>query len=475
MKDERCEKMKNRKLEKVKQVVCYYLLFFIFIFSFLVLPKTEASAADTSVIEKQVSSVLQNVFNIRQFSVSVRIDNYVEIIDMGKDKRNILPGVPIEEKLTGSPSKQLVQKYRFLITVVLPRAVTLEMEQRVERLLKVCLSLKETDSLKILREEFVSAPPETPEAAAAAVSPLAGFGFNVLKYFSNPSNILLVAGVLIMFIFIFGPLRSFMRYAAAYFANVSQSHSPENLELGAGAVRGNPLGPVNLLASPGADIESRGETADVPFSFVNEKNISNLAFLLRDEDSEKIANIIGFFKETLIEKFVSCFPEEKQSDIMSFLVYKKELSSDDIRGLEQEIKERIDYVSGGKERLLKMLENSSRQVQEQFLQHIADEDPVLATELRNSIFHFEDLARQETLVVQTVLRFVNTRALAQALQFSDPEVKDRIFSILSEGARDIVTEELELLPENQTASLREQKNIVAVVRRLKDAGTIELG
>ncbi|MFH1353202.1 MAG: FliG C-terminal domain-containing protein [bacterium] len=460
-------KKSRNKIHFLRFYLFTFLFFCGFTFSF-------ASVPDTSVIEKQVSSVLQNVFNIRQFSVSVRIDDYVEIINMGKDKMNILPGVPIEEKLMGAPSKQLVQKYRFLITVVLPRNVTLEMEQRVERLLKVCLSLKETDSLKILREEFVSAPPAPPAAEAEAVSPLAGFGFNVLKYFSNPSNILLVAVVLIMFIFLFGPLRSFMRYAATYFANVSQKASPETLELGTGAVRGNPLGPVNLLTSPEAK-EASGETADVPFSFVNEKNISNLAFLLRDEDSEKIANIVGFFKEPLIENFVSCFPEEKQSDIMSFLVYKKELSSDGIRGLEQEIKERIDYVSGGKERLLRMLENSSRQVQEQFLQHIADEDPVLATELRNSIFHFEDLARQETSVVQTVLRFVNTRALAQALQFSDPEVKDRIFSILSEGARDIVTEELELLPENQTASLREQKNIVVVVRRLKDAGTIELG
>ena len=175
-----------------------------------------------------------------------------------------------------------------------------------------------------------------------------------------------------------------------------------------------------------------------------------------------------------MEKFLANFPEEKQSDVMSYLIYKKELAKEDITEEEKAIKERIDYVSGGRDRLLRMLENSSRQVQEQFLQHIADEDPILATELRNLIFHFEDIARQEPQVIQTVLRFVNTRSLAQALQFAEEEVRERIFSVMSEGAKEIVREEIELLPENQTASVREQKNIISVIRRLKDAGTIEL-
>jgi len=442
--------------------VPFLLLFFI--------PPLAVAVEKTSTIENQVSSVLKNVFNIRQFSVSVRVDEYVEIINLGKDKRNILPGVPIEEKLLGAPSKQLIKKYRFLITVILPTEITLAMEQRVKRLLKISLSLKETDSLNILREEFVRATAESLSEEMAP--PLSVLGTNILKYFTKPANILLVTVVFIILIFLFGPLRSFMRYAATYFASASRGAAPENPEIGGGAGQREQM-PVNLLAAPETK-ETPGETSEIPFSFVNEKNISNLAFLLRDEDSEKIANIIGFFKEPLVEAFVSCFPEEKQSDIMSFLVYKKELSADDIRETETEIKERIDYVSGGKERLLRMLENSPRQVQEQFLQHIADEDPALATELRNSIFHFEDLSRQDNSVIQTVLRFVNTRTLAQAMQFSDPEVKDRIFSILSEGARDIVNEELELMPENQAASQREQKNIVAVVRRLKDAGTIEI-
>ena len=67
-----------------------------------------------------------------------------------------------------------------------------------------------------------------------------------------------------------------------------------------------------------------------------------------------------------------------------------------------------------------------------------------------------------------------SRSLAQALQFAEEEVRERIFSVMSEGAKEIVREEIELLPENQTASVREQKNIISVIRRLKDAGTIEL-
>jgi len=45
---------------------------------------------------------------------------------------------------------------------------------------------------------------------------------------------------------------------------------------------------------------------------------------------------------------------------------------------------------------------------------------------------------------------------------------------LSEGAREIVEEEIELSGENQSESLQEQRKIVQIIRRLKDSGAIEL-
>jgi len=433
---------------------------------FLISPAV--SFADTSGVENQISQVLTKVFDLKNFSVSVRETQHTEVVDIGKDKRNLLPGVPVEEKLQSVSDKKLIQRSRLMITLILEKGIAPELEKRIERVIRVSLNMGAEDSLKIIKEDFVKG--KRAAAVTSAGEPVARGAAVFVSYISRPQNVVLLTVILMVFVFLFGPLRYFMKYMAEYFAAASSA---------AGAGRENESAPirqmpVNLLSASPESKNSAGEEAGSPFSFINDKNISNLAFLLKNESSEKIAEVLGFLKETLVEKFLQYFPEEKQSDIMSFLVYKKELNKEDILVMENDIKEKINYVSGGREQLLSMLENSSRQVQEQFLRHIADEDPIMASEIRNSVFHFEDLARQDTQVVQTVLRFVNTRNLAQALQFTEQEVKDRIFAVLSEGAREIVSEELELLPENHAASDREKKNIVAVIRRLKDAGTIEL-
>ncbi|MEA2081590.1 MAG: FliG C-terminal domain-containing protein [Elusimicrobiota bacterium] len=441
------------------------------LFLFLVISPVISFAAPQG-IENQVAQVLTKVFNLRNFSVSVRESQYTEVVDIGKDKRNLLPGVPVEEKLQRVSDKKLMQRNRLLITLILEKGISPDLEKRIERVIRVSLSLGNEDSLKIIKEDFV-AQKRTLSSAPGEPSVLSAPAAFVL-YISKPQNIVLLIVILIISVFLFGPLRYFMKYMAQYFSAASGAAGA-----GSGAGRENESSPirqmpVNLLNAASESKKSEGQETDRPFAFINDKNIANLAFLMKDESSEKIAEVLGFLKETLVEKFLQFYPEEKQSDIMSFLVYKKELNKEDIIDTENTVKEKINYVSGGREQLLSMLENSSRQVQEQFLRHIADEDPIMASEIRNSVFHFEDLARQDTQVVQTVLRFVNTRNLAQALQFAEQEVKDRIFTVLSEGAREIVSEELELLPSNSAASDREKKNIVAVIRRLKDAGTIEL-
>jgi len=457
----------------IKNIISPFLavLFVVYHLSFF---PVSADSTETANIENQISDVLKKVFNITQFSVSVREDEYTEVINVGKDSRNILPGVPVEEKFQGDSSKRLLRRSRLLITVIVDESVGLVLQRRISGVLKVSLNLNVDDKLEIISEKFVK--PSNPLASSSGDGGPPTFKMILLAFFMKPANIMLTLAFILIFIFLFGPVRYSMKYIASYFANASAGPA------GAGAAAQGEVGraenqmpqQVNLLTASPESASSGKEVSKMPFSFINEKNISNLAFLLKDEDSEKIANIIGFLQDALIEKFLGNFPEEKQSDIMSFLIYKKELTKYDITEEEKSIRERIDYVSGGRERLLTMLENSKKEVQEQFLQHIADEDPILASELRGQIFHFEDIARQDVQVIQTVLRFINTRSLAQALQFTENEVKERIFSVISAGAKDIIQEELELLPENQSASLREQKNIVGVMRKLKDAGTIEL-
>jgi len=417
--------------------------------------------AETQTIEKQISQILRSVFALENFSVAVRAVKYTEIVDLSKKKEKILPGVPVEEKIGTLPSKQLVEKTRFIITIILPKDVSSDLEMRITSLIKTALGLGEKDTLQIIREDFVS------KKEIVSVPEEKTFINSLKEFFLKPSNLLLSIFGLLFIIFLFGPVRGFMSFFASSIANFTPQQKGVEIRRGEGES-------ISFIPRSEEPKKIEEKPSSGLFSFVNEANISNLAYLLKDEDSEKIAVVLSYLSEPLVEKFLSYFPPEKQSDIMSFLIYKKELPREEIVEFERKLRERIEFVTGGREKLLRMLENSSPQVQEQFLEHIADEDPILATELRNSIFRFEDLARQDTGVIQTVLRFVNTRSLALALKFASEEVRERILGVLSEGAREIVEEEIELSGENQSESLQEQRKIVQIIRRLKDSGAIEL-
>jgi len=329
--------------------------------------------AETQTIEKQISQILRSVFALENFSVAVRAVKYTEIVDLSKKKEKILPGVPVEEKIGTLPSKQLVEKTRFIITIILPKNVSSDLEMRITSLIKTSLGLGEKDTLQIIREDFVS------KKEIVSVPEEKTFINSLKEFFLKPSNLLLSIFGLLFIIFLFGPVRGFMSFFASSIANFTPQQKGVEIRRGEGES-------ISFIPRSEEPKKIEEKPSSGLFSFVNEANISNLAYLLKDEDSEKIAVVLSYLSEPLVEKFLSYFPPEKQSDIMSFLIYKKELPREEIVEFERKLRERIEFVTGGREKLLRMLENSSPQVQEQFLEHIADEDPILATELRNSIF-----------------------------------------------------------------------------------------
>jgi len=93
---------------------------------FAVLMLASSLYANTAGLETQISRTLSKVFNLSNFSVSVREVLYTEVVDIGKDKRNLLPGVPVEEKLQTLSDKKLLQRQRLLITLILEEGIAPE-------------------------------------------------------------------------------------------------------------------------------------------------------------------------------------------------------------------------------------------------------------------------------------------------------------------------------------------------------------
>ena len=103
-------------------------------------------------------------------------------------------------------------------------------------------------------------------------------------------------------------------------------------------------------------------------------------------------------------------------------------------------------------------------------------DDILGAKIQDLIFTFADLRQVDDRGMQELLRQVPGDQLLLALKAADPELKDKIFANMSQRAAEMLRDDLEAngpvrISEVETA----QKEILAVAKRLSDAGTIALG
>ena len=101
------------------------------------------------------------------------------------------------------------------------------------------------------------------------------------------------------------------------------------------------------------------------------------------------------------------------------------------------------------------------------------EDPELADEIRKKMFVFEDILLLDDRAIQRVLRDVENSDLGIALKGANEDVQNAIFNNLSKRLAAMIKEDMEFMGPVRMKDVEEaQQKIVAVIRKLEDAGEI---
>jgi flagellar motor switch protein FliG len=123
--------------------------------------------------------------------------------------------------------------------------------------------------------------------------------------------------------------------------------------------------------------------------------------------------------------------------------------------------------------LASILNSSNRATERNILDHLQTEDADLAEEVRRLLFVFEDILKLDDRAIQMVLREVDSKDLALAMRGSTPDVQEKILSNMSSRGSEMLREEMEFMPPQRRRVVEEaQTKIVAIVRKLEDAGEI---
>lgn len=218
-----------------------------------------------------------------------------------------------------------------------------------------------------------------------------------------------------------------------------------------------------------------GSDVPVPFSFVKERHIPEIAYLLSKSPDQDIAVVVNYLSPELAAKLIERFTPERQIAIATILNDGTDISPERVSEIENRVRMKVDYVIGGDGKLIPILNMMKADIREAVIDSVESKDSDAAMRLKRKLRSFETLVRDLTpLSIQALYRQLNPSMVAQILKASPADVQEKFFTSISEGATQRLREEMELshsLTENRLR--REKNNVLAVARRMASAGLIE--
>ena len=131
---------------------------------------------------------------------------------------------------------------------------------------------------------------------------------------------------------------------------------------------------------------------------------------------------------------------------------------------------------GGLQPIAEMLNVMDKNTEKAIMSRIEERDPILAEEIRKLMFVFEDIVQLEDKAIQSILKEVDIKDLATALKGMGGEVQEKIFKNMSERAVGMLKEDMEFMGPVRLRVVEEsQQKVVAIIRRLEEAGEIVIG
>jgi flagellar motor switch protein FliG len=115
-------------------------------------------------------------------------------------------------------------------------------------------------------------------------------------------------------------------------------------------------------------------------------------------------------------------------------------------------------------------------VEASIIASIREQDAELAQKIVDKMFTFEDLLKLDNKSIQMVLKEVGSEALVIALKAATPELREHILRNMSTRAAEALREDLESRgPVRLSEVESQQKDILKLVRRLSEEGSVVMG
>jgi flagellar motor switch protein FliG len=222
---------------------------------------------------------------------------------------------------------------------------------------------------------------------------------------------------------------------------------------------------------------------DIPFSYLEGLDINSLVGFIKAEHPQTIALILAHLRPQKAAEILSGLPPEIQGSVAMRVAEISQVPTEVIKELDLTLEKEVLSLGdstrtkklGGVTALADILNEVNKETEDNVLSVMEEERAEVAEEIKQLMYVFEDLGKLDDRAMREVLKQVETSQLAMALRTASEETKEKVFGNLSERAREMLREDMEVMgPVRLVEVERAQQNIVRVARELEGAGKIVL-
>jgi flagellar motor switch protein FliG len=208
-----------------------------------------------------------------------------------------------------------------------------------------------------------------------------------------------------------------------------------------------------------------------------------IAALVEFEHPQIAALVLAHLEPPVAADVLQLLDEEAQADVVYRVATLGPVSHEALDDLERLLLRQVNKRSngsvpsrGGASEAAKIVNSTRTATEQRVIRQLAKLDKNLARIIEDEMFVFDNLMAVTEKDLGTLMRGVDNEILIVALKGCDEKLRQKIFGCMSSRAAQSIQDEMAERGPMRLAEVQEaQKAVLAIARKLAEAGTISLG
>lgn len=206
--------------------------------------------------------------------------------------------------------------------------------------------------------------------------------------------------------------------------------------------------------------------------------------LIRQEHPQIISIVLAYLDADQSAEILSQFPEWLRADVIMRIATLDGIQPSALHELDDVIEKQFagktgalkTSVIGGIKTAANIMNFMDTQQESAVIEQIRKVDDSLGGKIQDLMFVFDDLLDVDDRGMQEILRAVPGERLLLAMKGAEDALKEKIFKNMSQRAAEMLKDDLEARgPVRLSEVEAAQKEILALVRKMAESGTVQLG